>query len=511
MDEAMKRIPRQRLEAQIRLHALANINMIRNWVGQSTSEDFYELCDEYGILIWDEFFQPNPGDGPNPEDLDTYIANVRDKVIRFRNHPSIAVWCARNEGYPPKDIDTRLRTLLAELEPVRLYQPSSTAGHGVNSGGPYYWREPRKFYRITEAFKTETGSVSIPTLESVQGMMPKKDWETIDDDWAEHDLARGAQQGDQYPKKLAARYGPILNLADFVRKGQLANYEAFRAMYEGRNAHMFQSTTGVITWMSNPAQPSFVWQLYHYDLEPNASLYAVRAAGEQVHIQWNESDDQVQVINNTGVPLQNAKAVIEFFRLDGTRISENTRSVKADASSVANLGEFHVPENAEQHVVFLKIQLVDVSGKLLSRNIYWRGPAYDPDDLTELNKLSPAALDAFISRNDTGPETLVTVTLMNHTSAIALMAHLQLRKMKTGERILPAFPDANYLTLLPGESQTITFQVAHDQLNHDCPLVTVDGWNVTVHENTTAVGEVRTNDNAQVNHWPVTHLPFVSD
>ena len=50
MDEAMKRIPRERLEAQIRLHQLANYNLIRNWVGQSTSEDLYDLCDQYGIL-----------------------------------------------------------------------------------------------------------------------------------------------------------------------------------------------------------------------------------------------------------------------------------------------------------------------------------------------------------------------------------------------------------------------------------------------------------------------------
>ncbi len=82
----MKRNPRERLEAQIRMHQIANMNMIRNWVGQSTSEDFYELCDKYGLLIWDEFFQPNPSDGPDPDDFDTYMANVRDKILRFRNH-----------------------------------------------------------------------------------------------------------------------------------------------------------------------------------------------------------------------------------------------------------------------------------------------------------------------------------------------------------------------------------------------------------------------------------------
>ena len=86
-----------------------------------------------------------------------------------------------------------LRKLMAELEPTRRYQPSSTDGAGVRSHGPYYWRTPREFYKVTDDyFKTETGSVSVPTLESIHGMMPKKDWETINDDWAEHDLAKGA-------------------------------------------------------------------------------------------------------------------------------------------------------------------------------------------------------------------------------------------------------------------------------------------------------------------------------
>ncbi|MDR5727838.1 MAG: hypothetical protein RB191_10470 [Terriglobia bacterium] len=51
---------------------------------QSTDEDFYELCDKYGILVWDEFFQPNPSDGPNPDDLKIYLANVKDKILLRR-------------------------------------------------------------------------------------------------------------------------------------------------------------------------------------------------------------------------------------------------------------------------------------------------------------------------------------------------------------------------------------------------------------------------------------------
>jgi beta-galactosidase/beta-glucuronidase len=171
LDEALKRAPRERLEAEIRLHRLANMNLIRNWVGQSTNEDFYELCDKYGILVWDEFFQPNPGDGPDVADVPTYMANVRDKILRFRNHPSIILWCARNEGDPPPEINAAIKTLMAELEPERLYQPSSASGHGVASHGPYHWQVPAKFYNVDFPFKTEIGSVSVPTLESIHGMM----------------------------------------------------------------------------------------------------------------------------------------------------------------------------------------------------------------------------------------------------------------------------------------------------------------------------------------------------
>ncbi|HEX8465565.1 MAG TPA: beta galactosidase jelly roll domain-containing protein, partial [Abditibacterium sp.] len=109
MDEAMKRNTRARLDTQVRLHRDANFNMIRNWVGQSTSADFYDACDKYGIMLWDEMFQPNPSDGPNPDDVPLYLANVREKITRFRSHPSIAVWCARNEGFPPPEIDAGIQ------------------------------------------------------------------------------------------------------------------------------------------------------------------------------------------------------------------------------------------------------------------------------------------------------------------------------------------------------------------------------------------------------------------
>jgi hypothetical protein len=508
LDEAMKRNPRERLEAQIRLHQLANLNMIRNWVGQSTSEDFYELCDKYGLLVWDEFFQPNPSDGPDPDDFDTYMANVREKILRFRNHAAIAVWCARNEGNPPKQIDDALRVLMGELEPARLYQANSADGRGVHSGGPYHWRTPREFYVFDEAFKTEIGSMSVPTIESIRGMMSEKDWETINDDWAEHDFAKGAQQGDKYPEIIAARYGKVANLPDFVRKSQLANYEAFRAMYEGRNAKLFHPTTGVMTWMSNPAQPSFVWQIYHHDLEPNSAFFAVKKAAEMVHIQLNESNGDVEVINNRPVAMDGARAHLAIYNLDGSVASQRDFEVSAAASVATKVGSVEWPAGLSA-VHFVKLELRDVSGKVVSENFYWRALPEHQDDLAALGALTTATLDAKVARRDVAGKSFVDVTLHNPGEQVALMAHLQLRRGRSNERVLPVYYSDNYVSLVPGETRTITIEAATADLKGEPAAILLDGWNVGVAAASSAGVSVGLNVEAQVSHWPVTGLPMM--
>ncbi len=479
MDEAMKRIPRARLEAQVRMHQIANYTIIRNWVGQSTSEDFYELCDKYGILLWDEFFQPNPSDGPNPEDTALYMANVREKILRFRSHPSIAVWCARNEGFSPPEIDSAAQRLMAELDPSRLYQRSSTEGRGVHSGGPYRYRFPREYYDFKEAFKTELGSVSVPTLEAVHAMMPRKDWETVNDDWAEHDLCNGAQAGGRYPGVIAARFGAIINLPDFVRKAQLANFEAWRAMYEGRNAKLFHPCTGVIAWMSNPSQPSFVWQLYSHDLEPNASLFAVRKACEPVHIQMNENDWHVMVINNLPSALESARAVVSVYNLDGSLQLTREMPCSAPPSIATDLGAIDWPPTLSR-VHFIKLRLMGADGILISDNFYWRALPQDQDDFQELNRLPGVVLDAAVVRRDADGKCLLDVTLDNKSGFVAITAHLQLRRKGTDERVLPVYYSDNYVSLLPGESKVISIEASQADLNGDVPRIVVDGWNTSV-------------------------------
>jgi beta-mannosidase len=398
---------------------------------------------------------------------------------------------------------------MAELEPTRLYQANSADGRGVNSHGPYHWRTPREFYVFDEAFKTEIGSVSVPTIESIQGMMPEKDWETINDDWAEHDFAKGASGGDSYPAMIAERYGKVANLADFVRKSQLANYEAFRAMYEGRNAKLFHPTTGIITWMSNPAQPSFVWQLYHHDLEPNSALFAVKKAAEPVHIQLNEGDGDVEVINNLDAPLEKARAHLSIYNLDGTVAYQRDYDVSAAASVATALGAVEWPTGLSA-VHFVKLELRDADGKLISENFYWRAQPEHQDDLKALGEMPTVTLDAKVLRREVEGKSFFDVTLHNPGTQMALMTHLQLRRKGSNERVLPVYYSDNYVSLVPNESRTITIEAATAELKGEAALVVVDGWNVGVAGSSSAGVDLGLNVGARVDHWPVTGLPMIS-
>jgi beta-mannosidase len=499
MDEAMKRIPRARLETLIRLHQEAHYTIIRNWVGQSTSEDFYDLCDRYGLMVWDEFFQPYAGldagrqRGETGEtditDVPLYLANAREKVLRMRNHACIVIWCGRNEGDPsPVVLANGLKQIMAELDPARTYHPNSDEGRGVKSGGPYSWQPPASYYGegrggrgALVAFKTEIGPISIPTLESMYGMMPAADAERFpNDDWAEHDFATGGgnNSAGTYISTLRARYGAVDTLARFVRAAQMADYEAERAMYEGRLARMFTPSNGVITWMSNPAQPSLTWQIYSYDLEPFGSFFGVRKACETLHIQMNQNDFHVMVINHLPRAVDGLRYRVRVVNLDGVQKLDRTAEVGAAGGSAAtDLGAIAFPADVSP-VHFVKVELLDRQGSVASDNFYWRNGGAE-NNLTALDAIADVSLDAGITRRDAGGQVRLDVTLRNATAHVAVMAHLQLRNQRTNARVLPVWYSDNYVSLLPGESRTVTIEAAASDLGGDRPLVTLDGWNVT--------------------------------
>jgi beta-mannosidase len=155
--------------------------------------------------------------------------------------------------------------------------------------------------------------------------------------------------------------------------------------------------------------------------------------------------------------------------------------------------------------------LRDADGKLVSENFYWRAQPEHRDDLTALGSLPVVTLDAKVARRDVAGKSLIEVTLHNPGTQIALMAHVQLRRKRSGERVLPVYYGDNYVSLVPNESRTITIEAATSDLKGEAALVLVDGWNVGVAASSAAGVDLGLNVGAQVDHWPVTGLPMMSD
>ncbi|WP_323120235.1 glycoside hydrolase family 2 protein [Burkholderia alba] len=499
LDEAFKRIPRERLFHQVRLHRDANLNLIRNWNGQSTSEDFFDACDRYGILVWQDFFYST--EGPAPANVARDLDNIRDAIVHYRNHPSILLWCGGNEGSPPPALVDGLDRLVAELDPKRLCLTSSagdTGAHAVNgysSGGPYHWVAPKAHFSrgygtLQVAFHNEVGSYSIPTLECVEAMLPPTSWEHPDDFWADRDVNGngGNGGGAGYIALTGSRYGTAVNLPDFIRKSQLMNYECIKAIYEANAAVMIgpasatvtSPATGVIMWMTNPAQPSFVWQMYSHDLEQHASFFAVRHACRRVNVIMNANTLDVTIANHTAAALSGSVRIL-IHNLDGTLSS---RTVQAVANVAA--ASFQVAANlaariarASSAVCFVSLSLLDAGGSVLADNFYWYQTSGADSTYTSLDAMPAAAVSiaASATEADDGCATRIVADVKNIGGTIALMTHLQLFDTATGQRILPAFHSDNYLNLLPGASTQVTIEVPHASGQPPArAAIRVDGW-----------------------------------
>ena len=111
--------------------------MIRNWVGQTGDDEFYEACDRHGIVVWQDFWLANPWDGPDPQ-IDARVPGQRAPTwstasARIRRS---GLYCGRNEGYPPKPLDDAIRALLAARHADVPYI-SSSADDVASGHGPY--------------------------------------------------------------------------------------------------------------------------------------------------------------------------------------------------------------------------------------------------------------------------------------------------------------------------------------------------------------------------------------
>ena len=471
MDDALKRVSRAQLEPYIRLEQEAHLNMIRNWAGQSTSETFYELCDQYGILVWNDFWMSTEGWNYSPADEALFLRNAADALNRFRNHPCIAIWCGRNEGMPPESLNAGIDRLVRELDGTRYYQPNSRLVN-LRTSGPWGNLPPEKYFvELNRGFNTEVGASSIPSAEAMRAMMAPADLWPLGDGWAYHDLhGPGGGIRPAVLDMIARRYGEAADLEDLCRKAQMVNYEAYRAMFEGYDSRLWNDCSGVLIWMSHPSWPSAVEQLYTWDYEPNAAYFGAQKGGEPVHIQMNVPDCKIAVINHRFEPLVGVTVNAAIYDLSGRKVQNCKTNISAAANACTDVCTLDGLGNGTH---LFKLELRDAQGRLLSDNFYWY--ARDEQEMRELNGLPKVTLRGRLHSQTRANKTVVEGEVKNPSDALALAVKLTVRDAATGGRILPAYYSDNYFSLLPGERRKFRIECGPTKAKVQ---VSLDGWNI---------------------------------
>ncbi len=303
---------------------------------------------------------------------------------------------------------------------------------------------------------------------------PSQYWPT-NDAWAYHDF-HSMQHGPvkDYIKTMERGYGPATSLEDFARRIQMVNYVWHRDMLEAWNSKMWNPATGLLLWMTHPAWPSTVWQIYSSDYDTHASFYGFEKAAEPLHVQWNLDTDEVAVVNHLYQPLHGTTVKVTLADIDGRQLL--SKSYPVDAAPAQSQSSPKSPGRPDPApLTFMRLEWLDVAGKRLSDNFYWCSQKFE--NQLALNNLPQANLQVTLDPDGSQDHLQQNVTVANKGTGVALMVHLTLRNQTTGARILPAFYSDNYISLLPGETRIVT--VSRIEKDATAPLmIGLDGWNL---------------------------------
>ncbi len=452
------------------------------------SDHFFEKCDEEGIMLivgwcccsaWERW------KSWTPHTADIAEKSWHDQVVHLRNHPSVIDWLYGSDNFPPAEIEKRYIRVLDEEDGTRPYQSSATQSASEIAGytglwmGPYpkvyAYSVPSYWYGKLE-FNTEAGPAGeqISPVESLRKMMPESDLWPISKSW---DIRLHKAFYPEARKALESRYGKPEKLDEYIMKSQVLQLEATKAMFEAYAGNKYKSS-GIIYWMYNSAWPSLYWQLYDYFFTPNGSFYGAKKACETLHIQYAYNDSSVYVVNGFYNDFKGLKAEVSLFDFDLKQLYHQDIFVDISADESRKVV---TPEKPPvQGVYFLKLNLTDATGNLISTNFYWLSSKGDVNaDFTALGDLAQVEVKCTPGK----PELLhgnykIEIQFENQSASLAFFINPKIVKNRSKDLVLPVYWEDNYFSLLPGEKRKLRVEFKASDLDGEHATLVLEGWNI---------------------------------
>ncbi|MGQ7869757.1 beta-mannosidase [Sunxiuqinia sp. sy24] len=472
----------------------SNMNMLRVWGGGIYENDiFYDLCDEAGILVWQDFMfacSMYPGD-------EAFLNNVKEEAIdnikRLRNHPSIAMWCGNNEilvawlGWGWKrneeaknqenadkmwkayeDIFHKiLPDAVESYDPSRSYWASSpSSGTGIKAdlvnGDEHYWgvwwgKEPFQTYATHMArFMSEYGFQSFPEFKSVKQYALPEDYDIVSEVMNSHQRSSIGNKTIEYYMLLD--YDQPKDFESFLYVNHVLQAEGIKFALEGHRRAM-PFCMGSLYWQINDCWPVASWSSTDYYQRWKALQYYVKKGFEPVLVSPYIDGNFLKVgIVNDELREINAQLNLRMVNFDGEVAWE--KSVLADVPANSSASYFDVNRydflrGKDSYQQVLVAEVLE-GGKVIAKNVFYFRPVKEM-------KLPTPELNYEIASSEGG----YRITIKTDQLAKNLF-------MTIGDE--EGFFSDNYFDLLPGETAEITLStsIAEDQLKEVFKIQTLD-------------------------------------
>ncbi len=420
-DVFLPRVTNKQYETIIKQAVEANMNMIRVWGGGVYERDeFYDLCDKYGLLVWQDFMFAcgmYPGD-------EGFLTNVKEEVteqvVRLRNHPSIVLWCGNNEnmegwvnwgwqkqyGYSQTDsmqiarnYDTLFHriipSILSKFDNQRPYHPSSPAnGWGkaksLTEGDVHYWgvwwgMQPFSAYQNKIGrFVSEYGFQSMASETCMATVIPEQERNLSSPSSKNHQKhPTGYETITQYAKQ----YFTIPNSIDSFRYvSQVTQAIGMKTAIEAHRIHK-PYCMGSLYWQLNDCWPVTSWSTTDYALQPKAAYYRIKQAFSPVAILAKMDSTNIQLHALSDLPVDTLLEVqVKAFDANGNILKVHKQLVEFKANSISPFTNLNTATTPSTSLIKISI--------LSSNHIVWdEYLPYPNKPITQASKVVVQALN----------------------------------------------------------------------------------------------------------------------
>ena len=396
-DSFLPRVSKEKYTRLLSLAKEANCNMIRIWGGGIYERDkLYELCDELGLLVWQDFMFACGSYPEHDEFIENVKIEIKQNVERLQHHPSIAMWCGNNEcewlwyQNRGKDISKLpgyniyhhiIPGILKDIDPLRPYWPSSPFGYDEDpndqkSGNTHQWNIWSNWIDYTEVvndnslFVSEFGFQAPANKETWEEVLSDKNLQSNN---ALFEFHNKQIEGQKRIFQFMSDHLPVAHeWDDYIYLTQLDQGLALKSCIEHWRAN-WPRTNGTIIWQLNDCWPAISWSIIDSDLTPKLSYYFVKDVYSDQILTINKENSTININLNNHSKTKTKLCLLKLHIIEqrsGKVIEEYDKqfSIQNCRNSIVHKVPIEELRNNGEHILIASV--FNENYKLLHRNFY---------------------------------------------------------------------------------------------------------------------------------------------